>query len=82
MATTASSVGQVYQQWWPACLALGAMSSPTFELVPPAFAPLAAVPVELGLAWLGYALWSERRGQASQPVPATERALLSPAGAA
>ena len=49
-----------------------------FALLPQSFAPLAAVPVGLGLAWLGYALWSERRGQASQPVPATKRALLSP----
>ncbi len=28
-----------------------------------------AVPVGLALAWLGYALWSERREQASEPLP-------------
>jgi small multidrug resistance family-3 protein len=30
---------------------------------------LAAVPMGLALAWLGYALWSERREHASDPVP-------------
>ena len=72
----------ILSRWAAGLLGLGALSSPAFVLVPPAFAPLAAVPVGLGLAWLGYALWSERRGQASQPVPATERALLSPTAAA
>ena len=68
----------ILSRWAAGLLALGAVSSPAFALVPLALAPLAAVPVGLGLAWLGYALWSERRGQASQPVPATKRALLSP----
>ena len=68
----------ILSRWAASLLALGAVSSPAFALVPLALAPLAAVPVGLGLAWLGYALWSERRGQASQPVPATKRALLSP----
>jgi hypothetical protein len=27
------------------------------------------MPVGLALAWLGYALWSERRAQVSEPVP-------------
>jgi hypothetical protein len=30
---------------------------------------IAAVPLGLGLAWLGYALWSERREKASEPLP-------------
>jgi hypothetical protein len=34
----------------------------------PELEPLAAVPIGVGLAWLGYALWSERREQASDPV--------------
>src|SRR5207253_1889334 len=41
----------------------------------------AAIPVALALAWLGYALWSERRVSASQAVPATGAALLRPAAA-
>ncbi len=63
-------------------LSLGAVSSPAFALLPQSFAPLAAVPVGLGLAWLGYSLWSERREPVAQRVPARERAQLSatPAG--
>jgi len=30
---------------------------------------VAALPIGLGLAWLGYAVWSERRAAASDPVP-------------
>ena len=39
------------------------------SLVPHPFDRIFAVPVGLALAWLGYALWSERREQAAQPVP-------------
>jgi hypothetical protein len=39
------------------------------SLVPHPFDRLFAVPVGVALAWLGYALWSERRAPASQPVP-------------
>src|SRR5918998_3506058 len=34
-----------------------------------------AVPVGLALAWLGYALWSERRGAAAHPPPPCRRPL-------
>ena len=72
----------ILSRWAGALLGLGAVSSPAFGLLPQSFAPLAAVPVGLGLAWLGYALWSERRGQTYQPAPARERALFSPTPAA
>jgi hypothetical protein len=68
----------ILSRWAAGLLAVGAVSSPLFALVPQALAPLAAVPVGLGLAWLGYALGSERRAHALQPGPATQRALLSP----
>jgi hypothetical protein len=38
-------------------------------LLPHEIQRLAAIPVALALAWLGYALWSERREQASDHVP-------------
>jgi hypothetical protein len=38
------------------------------SLVPHPFDRIFAVPVGLALAWLGYALWSERREQASEPL--------------
>ena len=72
----------ILSRWAAGLLTLGAVSSPAFALVPLTLAPLAAVPVGLGLAWLGYALWSERRGQGAQRVHTTKRALLSPTAAA
>src|SRR5437762_103808 len=72
----------ILSRWAGALLGLGAASSPAFGLLPQSFAPLAAVPVALGLAWLGYSLSSERREPDSQRVPARERALLRPTPAA
>ncbi len=55
---------------WPAgLLAVAALLTPAAALLPHAIQRLAAIPVALAIAWLGYALWSERRGQAAQPVP-------------
>src|ERR1051326_8462592 len=65
-----------------ALLGLGVVSSPAFALLPQSFAPLAAVPVGLGLAWLGYSLWSERREAGVHRAPAIERAQLRPTPAA
>jgi hypothetical protein len=55
---------------WPAgLLAVAAVLTPAAALLPHAIQRLAAIPVGLALAWLGYALWSERRrAQASEPA--------------
>ncbi len=54
---------------WPAgLLAVVAVLTPTAALLPHAIQRLAAVPMGLALAWLGYVLWSERREQATEPV--------------
>jgi len=54
---------------WPAgLLAVAAAVTPAAALLPHELQRLAAVPVGVALAWLGYALWSERREQASEPV--------------
>jgi hypothetical protein len=53
---------------WPAGLrAVASVLTPAAALLPHAIQRLAAIPVGIALAWLGYALWSERRGQASAP---------------
>ena len=58
---------------WPAgLLAVAATLTPLAALLPHDIQRLAAIPVGLALAWLGYALWSERREQASEPVPSPE----------
>jgi hypothetical protein len=52
---------------WPAgLLAVASVLTPAAALLPHAIQRLAAIPVGLAIAWLGYALWSERRGQASE----------------
>jgi hypothetical protein len=57
---------------WPAgLLAVAAALTPAAALLPHEFQRLAAIPVGLALAWLGYELWSERREQAAEPVPDT-----------
>lgn len=62
-------------------LALAATLTPLAALLPHAQQRFAAVPVALAIAWLGYALWSERRASASQAAPATAAAQLRPAAA-
>jgi hypothetical protein len=47
---------------WPAgLLAVTALLTPAAALLPHEIQRLAAVPMGLAMAWLGYALWSERR---------------------
>jgi hypothetical protein len=58
---------------WPAgMLAVAAALTPVAAFLPHAIQPLVAVPLGAGLAWLGYALFSERREQAAAPLPGPE----------
>jgi hypothetical protein len=50
-------------------LAVAAALTPLAALFPHNIQRFAAVPVGLALAWLGYALWTERRARASEPLP-------------
>jgi len=73
----------ILPRWAGAGLAVGTVAPLVLSLLlPHEFIRLAAVPVGIALALLGYALWSERREKVSESVPATERALLSPTAAA
>jgi hypothetical protein len=51
------------------------------KLVTHPFDRLFAVPVGVALAWMGYALWSERRAHAADPVPGTGSPQLRPTAA-
>jgi len=64
-----------------ALLAVAATLTPLAVLLPHAQQRFAAVPVALALAWLGYALWSERRATAAQVGPATGGVQLRPVAA-
>ncbi|WP_364148061.1 hypothetical protein [Paenibacillus sp. LPE1-1-1.1] len=56
---------------WPAVLlVVGSVLGPIVAaLLPLEHQPKVAIPVGVALAWLGYALWSERSEQASENVP-------------
>ena len=56
---------------WPALLfAVAAASTPLAAVLPHPLNRSLAVPMGLSLAWLGYALWAERRGQQQPATPA------------
>jgi hypothetical protein len=64
-----------------ALLAIAATLTPLAALLPHAEQRYAALPAAFALAWLGYALFSERRASAAQVALATASAQLSPAAA-
>jgi hypothetical protein len=68
-------------RWAAGVFTVGIALAPASALLPPEFRPLVAVPIGLGLAWMGYALWSERRTHASESVPGTASPQLSHTGA-
>src|SRR5919199_5498840 len=55
--------------------------APVSALLPHQLEPLVAVPIGLGLAWLGYALWADRRERAADPVPGREIPQFRPTAA-
>ena len=57
----------ILPRWAGVLLAVGTVLAPVAALLPNASQPKMAMPVGLALAWLGYALWSERRAQTSEP---------------
>jgi hypothetical protein len=54
-------------------VAITATLTPLAVLFPHNIQRLAGIPMGLALAWLGFALWSERRSGAVEPVPASTR---------
>lgn len=51
---------RILSRWGAGILAFGAVAAVATSLVPHEYARFAAVPTGLGLAWLGYSLWSKR----------------------
>jgi hypothetical protein len=60
----------ILPRWAAALLVLGAVLVPVGALVPPEYQPKIMIPVGLAMAWLGYALFSERQEKASALAPA------------
>jgi len=71
----------ILPRWAAGLLAIAAALTPAAALLPHQIQRLAAIPVALALACLGYALWSERREQVSEPVPERTIPQLSQTGA-
>jgi hypothetical protein len=63
---------RILPRWAGALFAVGTVLAPIASQLPNASQPKVAIPVGAALAWLGYALWSERR----TPAPATSPAAL------
>ena len=62
-------------------LAVGTVLSPVAALLPQEHKALVAVPVGVALAWLGYALSSEQREHASEPVAGRANPQFHPTAA-
>ena len=63
---------RILPRWAAGLLAFsGPLAIIMVALLPHQFERLAAMPMGFALAWLGYALWSERRAHASDAVPGT-----------
>src|ERR687893_151511 len=72
----------ILSRWAAGLLAVAGAMVPAAALLPLERQPLVVVPVGIALAWLGYALWSERREQASaEPVPDMASPQLRPTAA-
>lgn len=61
---------RILSRWAALLLALaGPLALVMVAVLPHQNARLAAMPMGIALAWLGYSLWSERREPASEPLP-------------
>jgi hypothetical protein len=70
---------RVLPRWAGALLALVAVLVPLGGMVPPEYQPeFIMIPLGLAVAWLGYALFSERREQASQSLIAQRTVISEP----
>ena len=62
----------ILPRWAAIMFIVGTVSALSVTLLPEGVGRITPVPYGLGLAWLGYALWSERREKASEPLPAVQ----------
>jgi hypothetical protein len=69
----------ILPRWAGVLLAVGTVSAPIAALLPNASQPKTAIPVGVALAWLGYALWSERRPDPVEPDGQPEADVMSSA---
>ena len=68
---------RILSRWAAGLLAFSGPLSVIMTMIGHPINRMAAVPMGFALAWLGYALWSERRAPASEPVPGRASPKLS-----
>lgn len=72
----------ILSRWAAGVFAFGGPASAVIvSLLPHEFARIAAVPIGVGLAWLGYSLWSDQDENATESVPGTVAAATKAASA-
>ena len=71
----------ILSRWAAVLLAVSGPLAIIMSLLPHQIARLAAMPMGFALAWLGYALWSERREQAAESTPGRASPQLGHIGA-
>jgi hypothetical protein len=72
----------ILSRWAAGLLAFsGPLAGIMVVLLPHQLERFAAMPMGFALIWLGYALWSERRAPAADPVPARSSPQLGPPAA-
>lgn len=69
----------ILPRWAGVLLAIGTLLAPIAAVLPNASQPKIAIPVGVALAWLGYALWSERRPEPVEPDGHPEAHAMPPA---
>ena len=62
---------RVFPRWAALLLAVGTAAGPAAILFPPDYVGVVAVPVGVALAWLGWALWSEKADAGRDVRPPT-----------
>jgi hypothetical protein len=72
---------RILPRWAGGLLVVGTALAPVAALLPLEHQPKVALPVGLALAWLGYALWSERREHAADSVAGRASPQLGQSGA-
>jgi hypothetical protein len=58
----------VFPRWSAVLLALGSFLMPVGAIVPPELQPKIMIPIGLALAWMGYALFTERRAKSAEAL--------------
>ena len=71
----------IFSRWAAGVFTVGIALAPASALLPHELRPLVAVPIGFALAWLGYALWSERREHAAEALPGRASPQLRHTGA-